>query len=154
MHELIAHHGYEGSECFGNVAVSLDGYQALSSMGIRSVMRALVTKKLRHKVVLIDEINRVYPARFWSDKDRTMELLSVWQDEKCFHWIIYTTHVGTSVDVLIREATQIILVPKFDREADEVRLSVINSLDLECHEEVIPQVSRFFSVYDRWQPVE
>ena len=150
---LVTEGGYAPGECYGNVALSMPGFNRLNSNGMRELMGQMVTGQWRHKVLFIDEINRVYPARMWKDPERTGELLTMWQDEKCFHWIIYTCHVGTSVDILIREATQIIIVPKYRKERDIIELEVINSLDLEVHSEVIERVSRFFTDYDRWEIV-
>lgn len=152
--ELILHHGYDPEECYGNVAINLKGFHYLSSQGMRDLLGRMVREKWRHKVLVIDEINRVYPARFWKDADRTMELLTIWQDEKMFHWIVYTCHVGNSVDLLVRDATQVIAVPRFDKLRDVVRLGIVNSLDLECHDLEIPRASRFFPLYDRWAVVD
>ena len=152
--QLCNLYGYEPAECYGNLVINLKGYHPMTSQGMRDLMGRMVRERLQHKVLFFDEINRVYPARFWKDQERTQELLTVWQDEKMFTQIIYTTHVGNSVDILVREATQIILVPRFDKPRDLITVEVVNSLDLECHTEEVRPASNLFSWYDRWAPVE
>lgn len=150
---LITQGGYCPDEVHANVALTMPGAHIHTSKDMREIMGSMLHNGWQHKILFIDEINRVYPARMWKDPERTNELLTVWQDEKCFHWIIYTCHVGTAVDVLVREATQIVIVPKFNRERDCIDLTVINSLDLEVHQEIIERASRFFADYNRWEIV-
>lgn len=147
---LVTRGGYSPDEVYSNVKLTMPGSHWLSSEELRDLMGDVVRRSRRHLVLLIDEINRVYPARFWGDKERTMELLTIWQDVKAFMQIIYTTHVGNSVDLLVREATQFVNVPRYVPERDMVRIISVNSLDMRVKRFVLHPASDYFREYDRW----
>jgi len=153
MLELLRHHGYSGWECTGNVDVKVPGYSFVSSESLKSWIREMITKGLRHRVVLIDEIDRVFPHRLWADKRQVLDLTGIWQDEKLFNFILWTAHMGDPVDKIVREATQISVIPDYQRDLDRVVLGVVNVYDLETHEEVIEPASAIFPFYDRWAMV-
>lgn len=148
--QLVRKGSYQPEEVYGNVSLAMPGSHFLCSDDMRQLMGDIVRQGRRHLILLIDEINRVYPARFWSDKERTMELLTIWQDIKSFMQIIYTTHVGNSVDLLVREATQFVMVPRYFPAQDLVRIYSINGLDMKPGKWYLQPASSIFKEYDRW----
>jgi len=148
--QLVLKGSYHPDEVYGNVKLTMPGSHFLNSDDMRQLMGDIVKQGRRHLIIIIDEVNRVYPARFWSDKDRTLELLTIWQDVKSFQQIIYTTHVGNSVDLLVREATQFVNVPRYFPAQDLVRVYSINGLDMKATKWILQPASAYFEEYDRW----
>ncbi len=159
--------GYKPEEFFGNVSILLPGFHwcaepvGCAEKGyhripdkatFREFIRYVFDSDRRHLVIVADEIDALYPSRFFKDRAQTEELLNLWQDEKRFLMFLYTCHLGTSIDTIIRKATQIVVIPDYSRETDSVDLFVINNLDLETHEDAFLNVSKLlFPLYDRWE---
>jgi hypothetical protein len=154
LQELCLRHGYSPSEAVGNVGVNLDGFVKLNNDGLREYVKRTCSEGLRHKIILIDEIDSVFPARFWSDKAQTETLLGLWQDVKLFNWVLYTAHLGKAIDKIIRDCTQIVVIPEYVREDDAIYLEIIDGLDLMVFGDVIYPASAVFPLYDRWEVVQ
>lgn len=152
--DLIAFHGYDAHEAFGNVLVRVDGFNAMSSASLVETMKQMVRDKWRHKIILLDEVDRVFPHRFWQDKQQTQALLGLWQDVKLFNFVMWTAHLGGAVDVLLRECTQSIVMPKYNKERDESRIEIIDNWNLRTRSATVCCLSRVFSWYDRWAVVD
>lgn len=86
------------------------GYLYVTNLGMRAAVKQMVHDGATRKIYLIDEIDRVFSHRFWSDKAQAETLLGLWQDEKLENVIIGTCHVGRSIDILIRQSMQYELV--------------------------------------------
>lgn len=151
--ELCRFHGYKYSEAVGNVGVNMPGFTKLNSQQLREYVKRTCSEGLKHRIILIDEIDSVFPARFWSDKEQTEALLGLWQDVKLFNWVLYTAHLGKAIDKIIRDCTQVVVIPEYVREDDTVYLEVIDGLDLEVFEDAIYPASDVFKFYDRWEVV-
>jgi hypothetical protein len=150
---LIAKGLYKPDEVYANIHLRLPGCHIGTSEEIGECMVKMVEQKWYHKIFFLDEIDRMFPARFWADRTKTGRLLGLWQDIKLFHRFISTRHCGSSVDKMFRDAAQFVMVPKYDKERDLIDLSVINSLDIRKGHLILPNVSRHFTKYDRWEPV-
>lgn len=151
--EYVRNGGYSWSECIGNVSLQTveDGYLCLNNEQMREYVSTMYDQQLRHKIILLDEIDRVFPARFFKNDSQTEALIGLWQDEKAFHKILYTTHLGKSTDKIIRDSTQILLIPDYIRELDMIDITVINGDELKVGRKVIRNVSRLFWIYNRWE---
>jgi hypothetical protein len=144
---------YQPDEVYSNIHLRLPGCHIGTSEEIGECMVKMVTERWYHKIFFLDEIDRMFPARWWSDKQKTGRLLGLWQDVKLFHRFISTRHAGTSVDKMFRDAAQFVWVPKYQPELRRVELTVINSLDIRVARMVIDDVDKLFPLYDRWEPV-
>lgn len=150
---LMAYGGYHPSECYGNVDIDIDGYHFLSSDDMVDLLTRMVKEEVRHKVILLDEVDRIFPHRFWSSKEQTNALLGLWQDVKLFNYILWTAHLGGAVDLLLRECTQITVIPKYDKLADCVNAEIISNVDMRVASVVFDTASATFPLYNRWAPV-
>ena len=155
--ELCAKHGYSYDEVVANLHLKFPaepGPHSLTNPEMRLFIRSMVTKGLRHKVVLMDEADRLFPARFWQQKEQTDALIGLWQDYKLFNYIIYTAHEGTSVDIVLRQVTQIELVPEYDAYGDCINFDIFNSMDGLVDDDCLANVSKnIFPYYDRWEVI-
>ena len=150
---LLAYGGYRPEECYGNLFVNVPGFNVMNNAGLSDFMRTMVSKRMRHKVILIDEADGVFPHRFWQDKEQSKALLGLWQDIKLFNWIFWTAHLGNAVDVLLRECTQVTVIPKYRRSVDRTDAVIISSIDYTSRFVVFDHISRIFPYYKRWDPV-
>lgn len=158
MMQMWEKFGYRPEDTVGNVKVNFEGYTYLDNEELRDFVATMVTKRRMKKVILIDEMDRVFPSRLFGKDKQTDAVLNLWQDEKMFNVIIGATHLGTSIDAIIRMATHVTMIPRYNRATDEIRLYTINSLHQETFWGRFRHVSRLWTgrmpVYDRWQPVE
>jgi len=110
----------------------LPEYQYLPNSSMKAYVRDMVKSGARNKIIHIDEIDRVFSHRFWSNKAQAEALLGLWQDEKLGDQIIGTAHIGKSIDNLIRECMQIeIIALKRDVKRDIMTYGFINILNRE-----------------------
>lgn len=153
---LMAWGGYEPREVFSNVKVEIEGFQYRSSEGLAEALRVMSLKRVQHKVIGIDEADTVLSHRFWADKKQTEALLVLWKDIKMFNWFLWTAHRGPSVDVLLREATQVLVVPRYNRVTGNTKAGIIYSPNQISREAIFPNIRKLFEekMYDRWAPVE
>jgi hypothetical protein len=152
--ELLMFHGYEPDEVIANIMLKIPGTHSVNNAQMKQYIKAMIARGLKHKVILVDEADRVFPARFWQDRAQTEALLGLWQDVKCFHNVIYTAHTGTSVDINLRNTTQVELEPKYEAKKDRIPFRIYNALKGIVYDDCVENVSkRIFPFYDRWEIV-
>jgi hypothetical protein len=151
--------GYDVSEIYSNIRLfhpngeELKTYHFLTISQMRLFVREMVEKGYRHKIIIIDEIDRVFPHRFWNKFGQTEALLGLWQDEKLFNIILGTTHIGKGTDLLIRESMQIEVFTEIDKPRDIVNLVVIDSLNQEIFDDVMYNARFVQRLFNSWDPV-
>lgn len=152
--ELVLWHGYDTTEVICNFALNWPGVHCINNHQMRLYVKAMVSRGLKHKIIIIDEADRVFPARFWHDPEQTETLIGLWQDIKLFNWIIYTSHQGTSVDLLLRSVTQVELEPNYNPLKDTIPFIIYNAIDGVVEDDELLDVSRnIFSDYNRWEVI-
>lgn len=151
--ELVFHHGYSFSEVIANLHLSRwPGSHCLSNKQMQVFIQRMVTRGLRHKIVILDEADRLFPARFWNKAEQSEALIGLWQDYKLFNCIIYTAHEGTSVDVILRSVTQIELVPEYSEKDNCIYFTVYNAVDGIVYDDCLLNPKEMvFPDYDRWE---
>ncbi len=152
--ELVNRLGYRAEEVHSNIWLDLPGYHRYNDAGFRVVLRDLLKNGVRHQIMLGDEIDSVYPSRNFKDKLQTAELLKLNQMTKTENWFLFTRHLGSSVDKLIRDCTNISVSPVYDADRDVISCEIINAVDCEeesIFKEVYP-AHKVFPLYHRWEP--
>lgn len=156
--ELCARHGYAYDEIVANLHLKFpvdNQPHCLNNIQMRQYVRSMVTHGLKHKIVLMDEADRLFPARFWQQREQTDALIGLWQDYKLFNYIIYTAHEGTSVDIVLRQVTQIEINPEYDIRNDCINFTIYNQVDGFVDDDCLVNVSKnIFPYYDRWEVIE
>jgi hypothetical protein len=152
--ELVNHLGYSPDDIHSNIWLNFPGFHQYNNLGIRRFMRCLLEQDLRHKIIFIDEIDSVYPSRNFKDKMQTEEILKLNQMTKTENWFLFTRHLGTSIDKIIRDCTNISVTPVYDSLRDVITLDIINAVD--CLETIttkeIYPAHTIFPLYKRWVP--
>jgi Cdc6-like AAA superfamily ATPase len=142
------------NHCLRNQVRELENYHYLrNSMMVKFISR-MVNKGLKHRIILIDEIDRVFPHRFWQDKVQTEALLGLWQDEKLFNWIIGTAHLGLGIDKQIRESCQIEIISECGIKGKTVDLTVFNALDMDIFGETLENIPLVQRIFYSWEAVK
>lgn len=152
--DLCLRWGYSPQEAIGNLKIETPGFTAVKNEELREYIKKMVQKGYRHKIILIDEADGVFPARFWHNTDQTTRLLGFWQDFKLFNWILMTSHPGKGIDLIIREAISISIIPFYNKKEDTIYCTIVNGHDLSITEDTIYPAHRIFPFYHRWQPVK
>lgn len=152
--------GYKVEEIYSNIRLyhengeELAGYHYLTIREMRLFVREMVERGYTHKLIIIDEIDRVFPHRFWNKFQQTEALLGLWQDEKLFNIILGTTHVGKGIDLLLRESMQFEVFTKFDKIRRVVKLVVIDNLNHRLFKSTMPAVGLVHKLFNSWEPVK
>lgn len=146
--------GFRPNDVVANCKLIFPGAHSINNIQMRKYIRAMIVRGLKHKIIFIDEADRVFPARFWHNQEQTDALIGLWQDYKLFNVIIMTCHLGSSVDVIIRESTQIEINVDYDEYEDTIYFIVYNAVDGLVYEDCIKNCREIiFPYYDRWEVI-
>lgn len=151
----VKHDGYCWSEVYGNVympGLAEFGYHHLTNDALREFVGDISRKGLRHMVILIDEIAKVFPARWYADRKQQEALIGLFQDEKLFNLVYATAHAGTSYDKLMRDARQKTVVPFYDqkKKPDYMPYCLIDDLNKSISWHTMYNVKWVQRHYSRW----
>ena len=146
--------GYREADVVGNLKfLKMEDAHSINNAQMRLYIKKMVVEGLEHKIVLIDEADRIFPARFWQRNEQTETLIGLWQDYKLFNVVIYTAHEGTGVDLLLREVTQVEILPDYDEYNDVIDYRVYNGVKGIKYDDYFYPASGIFPEYDRWQRI-
>jgi hypothetical protein len=125
--KLVRDYGWDWSQVVSNVTLLVPEaqgkYLLLNNEQMRDYIKKMVENEYREKIIIIDEIDSIFPARKAFDKEQIAILTGLWQAAKCRNIILYTEHVGGSVvDLMIRDSTDISFVPHYSKETDTIYL--------------------------------
>ena len=152
--DLVNYLGYEGKEVHGNLWVDIEGYHQYDNAGLRHFIREMFAKDMRHLIILADEIDSIYPSRGFKEKLQTDEVLKLNQMTKTENWFLFTRHLGSAIDKIIRDCTNISVDTLYEVTEDKIYCEIINAVDCDnelVYREVDP-ASDVFSKYKRWIP--
>jgi len=84
----------------------------------------------------------------------------LWRDVKRFLYLIWTAHLGGGVDLLLRQVSQITILPRYcktvedcvgwDAEPGDTVARVIDNMHYRVADVVYPKVCLEFGFYERW----
>ena len=157
IQELVFNHGYDFNEVVANIHLDFPvdiKPHYLENPKMREFIKSVVSRGLKHKIIMLDEADRLFPARFWQNTEQTDALIGLWQDYKLFNYVIWTGHKGTSVDILLRLTTQMELEPSYDQKNDCIPFIIYDGLHGRVDNDCLLNVSkRIFPYYHRWEVV-
>jgi hypothetical protein len=124
---LIKHKGWKWEQVVSNVTILVPAaqgkYQHLNNAEMKQYIKMMVDNEYIEKIIIIDEIDRIFPARNAFDKEQIAILTGLWQAGKCRNIILYTEHIGGSVvDLIIRDSTDISYIPHYDKGTNKIGL--------------------------------
>lgn len=145
--------GYSGNEVHANMWVDVEGFHEYDNAGMREFLHKVLREGLRHKIIMMDEIDSIYPSRGFKDKLQTEEILRLNQMTKTENWFLFTRHLGSSIDKYIRDCTNISVEPVYNPVSDTLVLTILDAVDNEDEgiERTVDVVSDLFCRYKRWK---
>lgn len=150
--------GYPGENFIGNVKINnIPGYKFVSNQKIREWIDRIYHSEIgdwTDMVILVDEIDGLYSHRDVNDKKMNDEIKGLYQDIKLGNYFIYTDHQGLSVNKLVRDVTEITIMPDYDREINFVSLYIINGLYTQVFYNGIENASKYIPLYNRYAVVK
>jgi hypothetical protein len=148
--------GYKPDDVHVNFVLKIPGVHCYNNDGIRRFIKNSIKAGLRHKIIGITEADRVFPSRFWHDREQSETLLGLWQDVKCHNQVFWDSHIGTSVDVMLRETRQRAAIPHYDKYKNLIQYDLVDGYAFKVYKGLkVLNVSRsIFPYYDRWEIVD
>lgn len=157
MLELWRRGWYTPADTIGNVTVNAEGYTKLSNDELKQYILWLIKGEQRHKIIIADEADKIWPGRSFKDREQSEALVNLWQDQKMQLWFLYSAHKGKGVDAILRAETNILLLPRYDKASDTMDVRVLNGMRMQKFTRRVDRVSRLwvgeFPLYDRWELV-
>lgn len=155
MDEIIALGHTE--QAFGNLDIFglTIPYTYRKSIDLLADIKKCVSEKVTNTLYFIDGADMVIPHRFWKDKEQTITLTGIWEDEKLWNDFIYTYHRGLGVDKILRLATGIeIKITAIGREEEVV---IYTKEDWRFGEKtvglILRNIGQYYDKYNYRQPV-
>lgn len=156
--ELIDKELYLPSEAVGNLSFKGKysiGYQVLKGDDLRQYLWDLTHVPYEHKIVIIDEADSEFPARFFSDKEQTEISLRLWHTAKLGNYIFLTSHLGNSVDVIMYLATHYYLYPfRPSFTTNTLDYTVVNRLEWSIEDWTAYDIIPTMLIYNRKELTE
>ena len=109
--------------------------------------------KWENIIILVDEIDGLYPQWGHGDKDAQRDLSGAYQDEKLHNQIFCTTHKPDNFNKIMRDAAEVIAVPEFDESEDILYMEFIDDRFRNIGEIIVEPASVLFDCYDREEVV-
>jgi ATPase family associated with various cellular activities (AAA). len=104
-------------------------------------------------IVLIDEIDGLYPQWGHGDKEAQKDLSGAYQDEKMHVQMYCTTHKPNNFNKILRDAAEVIAIPDYDKAEDTIYIKFIDGRYRSVNEMTIHPASAYFGVYRRDEKV-
>lgn len=155
---LIDNHVFSPYDAVGNMTFKgkyAIGYQVLKGEDLRQYLWDLTHKPYRDKIVIIDEIDSEFPARFFTDKEQTEVALRMWHTAKLGNYIFLSSHLGNSTDIIFHLATHYFIYPeKPNFLTNSMDITVANMLDLTVSEWTVNDIIKTMLIYKRKELTE
>jgi len=151
--------GIEFEHAVGNMEFKgkySNGYEVLKGDDIRQFLWDMTHKPYRNSLAIIDEIDSEFPARMFPDKEQTEIALRLWHTAKLGNYILSSSHIGNSTDIIIHLATHYFIYPYvLDFKTQTLKFDVVNSLDGEISEGWIAEdIVKTMLIYSRQELTE
>jgi len=149
---------YLPTEAVGNITFRGKygvGYQVKKGEELHDYLWELTHKPYQHKIVIIDEIDSEFPARFFPSREQTETALRMWHIRKLHNVILMSSHLGRSTDLIFDLATHYKILPtKPNWETNSMEFTVINRLDKEISDWCVGGVIEAMLIYNRRELTE
>jgi hypothetical protein len=104
----------------------------------------------KHRIVIVSEIDREFPARFFSSKEQTEIALTMWEVQKIDSYFLLDSHIGNSTDLIFHLGSHYLILPeKPDFETNTMNFTFINNLELWTDDFTAHDVIKTMLIYNR-----
>ena len=151
--------GFEPGDVWANFRIFIVGVNCVDTEELIRKFFEFKRTKVRHKVLMFDEVGQFLMARQWKDKEQSEAVNFIWQMPKRDIILLFCTNPGNSGDVILRLGAWHTVIPRFHfgrtRNEDFIRSSVSFNFDCRFVRGIItPDVVRIQSFFDSDDPVE
>lgn len=105
------------------------------------------------KIILIDEIDGLYPQWTHNDKAMREELHGTYQDEHLQNWLFCTTHKPDNFNKILRDACEVTILPKIHEDTNTIEFVVIDERYEGIGDIVIENFTDCYGLYNREEVV-
>lgn len=131
------------------------GFQTLKGNDLRQFLWDLTHQPYKDKIVIIDEADSEFPARMFPDKEQTEVALRLWHTAKLHNYILLSSHLGNSVDLIMHLATHFFIYPwQPDFKTNTMDFTISNALDLEITDWTATDIIKTMLIYNRRELTE
>lgn len=145
-------------DIYANFQVNIDGVNCLTNSGMIDAILQIKHDRVRHKVLMFDEVGQELKARAYMDKTQTEVVGFAWQMPKMDIILMYCSNPGNSADIIMRDATWQTIITKYNhgqtRELDTITADVIHNYDLKITRGIIVHgVYAVQCLFDSFAPI-
>lgn len=152
---------YRPDEVWANYVVFLDGVNCVNNEKMLWVLNKARAERWRHKVFMVDECSQppLFYARNSRDDMQTKLVTSLWQMPKLGTTCLYSSNLGNSVDVQMRDATWASILPLSyhhnpeDRSLETLDFRVVNGMEVWEQDMVLLNPAEIQEYFDSFAPV-
>ena len=131
------------------------GYQALKGDDLRQYLWDLTHIPYTGKIVIIDEADSEFPARLFTDKEQTEIALRLWHTAKLHNYILISSHIGNSTDLIIHLASHFYIFPRQpDFATNTMEFTIANGLDINLGDWTAHDIIKTMLIYSRRELTE
>ena len=131
------------------------GYEVVKGDRLRQYLWDLTHVPFRNKIVIIDEADSEFPARFFSNKEQTEIALRLWHTAKLHNHILMSSHLGNSTDVIMHLASHYYVFPRRpDFVTNTLEFTIANGLDLTIDDWEATDIIKTMLIYSRQELTE
>ena len=149
---------YTPYDAVGNITFKgkyADGYQVLKGDKLREYLWNLTHVPYTHKIVIIDEADSEFPARSYNDKEQTEIGLRLWHTAKMHNYVLLSSHLGNSTDLIMHLASHFYVFPRKPNFAtNSMDFTLSNGLDMRIDDWTAYDVIRTMLIYSRQELTE
>lgn len=154
---------YSYDRIYSNYTLAYPGSHYLKNRDMKAQLRRMFAKpedggematgKWDNIIVLIDEIDGLYPQWGHGDAEARKDLSGAYQDEKMHVQMYCTTHKPNNFNKILRDASEVICLPELDKYKDILNVKFIDGRYKIIRYLGVHPASAYFGVYRRDEKV-
>lgn len=132
-----------------------ENYEVLKSDDLRQYLWDMIHKPYQGRDVIIDEADSEFPARAFTDKEQTEIALRLWHTAKLHNYILMSSHLGNSTDLIMHLAAHYLIYPRQPSfKTNSMDFTVANALDLTIRDWTAYDIIKTMLIYSRRELTE
>ncbi|MDD5189517.1 MAG: hypothetical protein PHE50_00560 [Dehalococcoidales bacterium] len=149
---------YEPKDIYVNWVMDITGVNCVDNEQMKWVLLKAKKENWIHKAFFVDECSQIFYARNSRDLNQTELVTSLWQMPKKGTVCGYSSNVGNSVDVQMRDATWYCVLPKYIkgevRELDKIKFKVAHAYEVWERDGIFHKPAYVQTIFDSFAPVK
>lgn len=157
--KLIDTREFEWSDVHTNFRIFADGVHCYSNEGLKEAIRKIKRDKIRHQILIFDEVGQELMARGYMSKEQSELCAFAWQGPKRDIIWMFASNPGNSADVILRDAAWQSIMPRYffgeTHEDDYIVSDIIHNYECRISRGIVRLgVSRYQEMFDSFEPID